>query len=63
MKKILETIVLGVSIVRAVLCLLGCIFTVWLACSFAEVVVHNDDPNYDYSSKNAFVVFSELLEK
>lgn len=66
MKKVFETIVLGVSIissiVRAVLCLLGCILTIWLTCSFTEVIMHNDEPNYDYSDKNAFVMVYETFK-
>lgn len=66
MKKVFETIVLGVtiisSIVRAVLCLLGCIFTIWLVCSFAEVIMHNDEPNYNYSDKNIFVIAYETFK-
>lgn len=66
MKKVFETIVLGVSIIgsiiRAVFCLIGCILTIWLVCSFAEVVIHNDDPNYDYSDKNVFVIAHETFK-
>lgn len=62
-----DSIVLAVSIFGALLkfvvSLFGCALIIWLGASVIEVTTNNTNPDYEYSEYNAFVMFSELLEK
>lgn len=69
--NVFEGIILVVSVLntllnaflKLVVSLLAGFLILWLGASVIEVVENNTNPDYEYSEYNAFVMFSELLEK
>ena len=47
------------KIIERGLCLISCLFMLWLFVSWAEVVSKNLTPNPTYSSWNALVILSD----
>lgn len=48
------------KIIERGLCLISCLFMLWLFVSWAEVVSKNLTPNPTYSSWNALVILTEV---